>query len=425
MIKKMLLIFVMAAVPFAVSATEPAMAVPVYDLDQCIAIALERHPHIKASAGATRASESKVGQAKANYWPQLNVSAGYQRIGPASPPGASQDPYDQYTSGVNLGATLFDFGKTSTRIEIQNLHVSASRADEDHIKAQVILNVKNAYYNLLQSERNWNVALDTMKQFQQHLDQANAFFRTGVKPKFDVTKAEVDFGNARLNVMKAENTVRIARTTLKDAMGIPESGDFTIVDNLAFEKIDLRLDDLLAKAFAARPDLLALSAKTKAAESSIALARKGYYPTLSAGAGYGYSGNEFPLGRGWNAGATLNFPLFSGFATQYEVEEARANLDVIRANEESLRRQIRLDVEQAYLNVQDTAEQISMAELTVLQAKENFDLASGRYSAGVGNPIEVADATITLNNARANLNTSLYNYKMAQASLEKSIGVTP
>lgn len=84
-----------------------------------------------------------------------------------------------------------------------------------------------------------------------------------------------------------------------------------------------------------------------------------------------------------------------------------------------------MDVEQAYLDVRDTAEQIVMAEKTVLQAQENYDLASGRYRTGVGNPIEVADATISLNNARANLNTALYNYKIARAILEKSIGANP
>ncbi|MFZ3105396.1 MAG: TolC family protein, partial [Smithella sp.] len=102
-----------------------------------------------------------------------------------------------------------------------------------------------------------------------------------------------------------------------------------------------------------------------------------------------------------------------------------ANLEVLKANEDSIRQAIILDVKQSYLNLQDTAQQISMAEMTVLQAKENYDLASGRYRAGVGSPIEVADATITLNNVRASLNTALYNYKMAQAALEKSIGVKP
>ena len=84
-----------------------------------------------------------------------------------------------------------------------------------------------------------------------------------------------------------------------------------------------------------------------------------------------------------------------------------------------------MDVQQAYLNVQDTAEQIAMAEMTVVQAQENYDLASGRYRSGVGSPIEVADATIMLNNARAGLNTALCNYRIAQAVLEKSIGAKP
>ena len=290
---------------------------------------------------------------------------------------------------------------------------------------QIVLNVKNAYYNLLQTERNRDVAVDTMKQFQQHLDQANAFFRIGTKPKFDVTKAEVDLGNARLNVLKAENAVRVARITLKDVMGIPENADFAIVDNLAFQKSDLQLNDVLNTAYSNRPDLRSVIAKREAAENSIDLAQKGYYPTLSGSAGYGYSGTDFPLGNGWNAGATLNFPLFTGLSTKYQVDEAKANLEILKANEDSIRQAIILDVQQAYLNVQDTAEQISMAEMTVLQAKENYDLASGRYRTGVGNPIEVADATITLNNARANFNTALYNYKIAQAALEKSIGAKP
>ena len=185
------------------------------------------------------------------------------------------------------------------------MNVNASQADYDDVMTQIVLNVKNAYYNLLQTQRNREVAVDTTKQFQQHLDQANAFFHIGTKPKFDVTKAEVDLGNARLNVLKAENAVRSARITLKDAMGIPENADFAIVDNLAFQKSDLQLNDVLNTAYSNRPDLRSVIAKRQATEKSIDLAKKGYYPTLSGSAGYGYSGTDFPLGRGWNAGATL------------------------------------------------------------------------------------------------------------------------
>lgn len=401
-------------------------ATSTYNLEQCVAIALEKQPGLRASAGAVKVNESRVGQAKANYYPQVNLSTSYQRIGPATPPGTvSQNSYNSYATDVSVGMTLFDFGKTATQVKIQDLNVNASQADYQDAAAQVILNVKNAYYNLLQNQRNRDVAADTMKQFQQHLDQANAFFRIGTKPKFDVTKAEVDLGNAKLNVLKAENAVRVSKITLKDTMGISESGDFEIVDNLAFQKSSLQLNEVLNAAFANRPDLRSIIAKRQAAESSIDLAKKGYYPTLSGSAGYGFSGNDYPLGSGWNAGAALSVPLFSGLSTKYQVDEARANLDILKANEDSVRQAIQLDVQQAYLNVQDAAEQISVAELTVLQAKENYDLAEGRYRTGVGNPIEVADGIITLNNARAGLNTALYNYKTAQAALDKAIGAKP
>ena len=223
--KKIILITILIlCFPIVARALEPAPGIAAYNLEQCIAIALEKHPSLKASAGAIKVYESKVGQAKANYYPQINLSTSYQRVGPNSQsgsiPGSSSDPYDEYSTGINLGMTLFDFGKTATQVKIQDLNVNASLADYENVKAQTVLNVKNAYYNLLQNQRNREVAVDTMKQFQEHLDQANAFFRIGTKPKFDVTKAEVDFGNARLNVLKAENAVRAAMITLKDVMGI-------------------------------------------------------------------------------------------------------------------------------------------------------------------------------------------------------------
>jgi outer membrane protein TolC len=424
--KKIILIIIfMFMSSITARAADPSANTSIYNLEQCIAIALEKHPSINASAGAVKVNESKVGQAKANYYPQINLSTSYQRIGPASSYNGSNDPYNQYSASVDLGMTLFDFGKTSTQVKIQDLNVNASRADYEDVRIKVVLNVKNAYYNLLQNQRNLEVAMDTAKQYQQHLEQANAFFRIGTKPKFDVTKAEVDFGNARLNVLKAENAVSIARITLKDVMGIPENADFAIVDNLAFQKRDLQLNDILNTAYSNRPDLHSVIAKREAAERSINLAQKGYYPVLSGSAGYGYSGTEFPVDSGWNAGASLSFPLFNGQSTKYQVDEARANVEVLKANEDSIRQQIRLDVQQAYLNIQDMAQQISMSEMTVLQAKENYDLASGRYRTGVGNPIEVADSIITLNNARANLNTALYNLKTAQAALDKATGAKP
>ena len=216
----------------------------------------------------------------------------------------------------------------------------------------------------------------------------------GTKPKIDVTKAEVDLSQARLNLLKADNALRIARISLNNAMGVPDAPVYEVKDSTAYQDYPIDLATALKRGYDARPDLVSATAKREAAERSIDLARTGYYPVLSGNAGYGWTGQDFPLDKQWTVGAALNFPLFSGFLTRSQVEEARANLDVAKANEENIRQGIRFEVEQAYYNLKDAREGIVLAEVTVEQAKENRELAQGRYAAGVGNSIEVADAVV-------------------------------
>jgi outer membrane protein len=129
------------------------------------------------------------------------------------------------------------------------------------------------------------------------------------------------------------------------------------------------------------------------------------------------------MDHNWNAGVLLTVPLFSGFLTVHQAAEAKSNFYILKANEESIRQQILLDVRQAYLNLQAAEASIATAELATHQAKENLDLANGRYAAGVGSPIEVSDAFATYVTAQANYTGALSNYKIAQATIEKAMGV--
>jgi len=390
------------------------------DLQRCIAIALSRHPGIQAAAGTLRAGDSRIGQARSGYYPQLNGSAGYSRTDPTST--SAGQVYDSYSSSVSLSQNLYDFGKTSTQVKIQELNRDSFRSDLDNVRTQVSFGVKQAYFGLLQAGRNRDVSREVVGQFQQHLDQARAFFGVGTKPKFDVTKAEVDLSNAKLNLIKAENAFRLGRVALNNAMGLPEAPDYEVADQLTFQRVEIDLDKTIRKAYDRRPDLKAIAVKKQSLEQGIELARKGYYPSVSGNAGYGWGGGSFPLDQGWNFGAQLNVPLFSGFSTKYQVAEAQANLEVLAANEASLRQTIFQDVKHAWLNLQEAADRGEAAELTVRQAAENLELANGRYASGVGSPIEVTDALVAASNAKTAQISALYDYKLAQSSLEKATG---
>jgi outer membrane protein len=432
------ILFLIFIMPFEGGAEEIIKKGEALNLERCVEIALKIHPNIVAAKNTINVNESRIGQSKANYYPQINWSSSYSRVSSASGRlgssfsstgttgssfGGTEESFDEYSTGFNLSQTIYDFGKTPTQVMIQNFNLDSSRSDLGNVTDQVIFNVKQTYYGVLQSKRNRDVSMEAVKQFQQHLEQAKGFYEVGTKPKFDVTKAEVDQSNAKLNLIKAENALRLAIVNLNNAMGIPESPEYILEDNLSFQKYNITFEDALAKAYKDRPDLQSIIAKKQASEETIELAKKGYYPLLTGSAAYNWSGEKFPLEHGWNVGASLSFPIFSGFLTKYQVEEANANLNVLRANEESLRQTVFLEVQQAYLNLKDAEERIPTAELTVKRAEENLEIANGRYAAGVGNPIEVTDAEVSLTTAKTAYIQALYDYKVARASLEKAMGI--
>jgi outer membrane protein len=437
------IVFVLSLMPLAAAAQEPVKAdelikqTDVLTLNKCIDIALQQQPTVTAAQYNIRASESRVGEAQSAYYPQISASGQYNRIKPlissssnsaslgATGSAVGNSSFDQYTATAALTQTIYDFGKTPTQVRIQKLNLDASRSDFDTTRALTILSVKQAYYGLLQTKRNVDVAKETVAQFTQHLDQAKGFYEVGTHPKFDVTKAQVDLSNAQLNMITAENAYRIARVTLNNTMGLPTAPEYSVEDSLAYTKKEMSLDHAVGTAFKNRPELLATNLRVKASEESIELARTGYFPVIAGNAAYNrQSTSDASLRQeGWNAGVVISLPIFSGFLTHHQVQESIANFNAAKANEDALKLSITLEVQQAFLNLLAAAERIPTAELGVQQATENLDIANGRYAAGVGNPIEVTDAQVSYTNSKTSYIQALYDYNVAAANLDKAMGV--
>ncbi|MCL5024078.1 MAG: TolC family protein [Nitrospirae bacterium] len=432
------IVVMMSFFPLHAHAEEMIRKGELLNLQRALEIALMKNPGIVAARSTTSVNESKIGQAKSNYYPQVNWTSGYSRISSVSgrsftgsqggtfgtgSSASTSGSFDEYTASAALSQNIYDFGRTSTQVAISRLNFDSSRLDFENVTEQVILTVKQAYYGAVQAKYNKIVAEDTVKQTQQHLEQAKGFYEVGTHPKFDVIKAEVDVSTAKLNLIKAGNDLRIAFVNLNNAMGVPEAPEYTLAENISFAKYEITFEEALSKAYENRPDLKSLAAKRQAAVVSIDAAKTEYYPFLTGNASYNWAGGRLDqLDSGWNVGAVVSFPIFSGFLTKYQVDEAKANLNLQKANEESLRQTVFLEVQQAYLTLRAAEEAIPTAKLGVEQAQENLDIANGRYAAGVGNPIEVTDAEVSLANARTAYIQALYADKVAQANLEKAMG---
>ena len=401
-------------------------------LEQCMALALKYHPSLQASESTVDASKARVEQALAAYYPQVNLTGSYNAstnnfvafAGSVVSPRYNWTFFDIYSTGLSLNQNIYDFGRTSNSVKINRENARANEEDLNTTKQTVVLNVKQSYYGVLQTLAIIKVAEDTVNQSKQYLDQARGFYEAGTRPKIDVTKAEVVLANADLAVIRAKNNYLVARVTLNNAMGLREELKFAIDESIDLKPKTIRLEQILESAYAKRPEILQLQAKEQSQEATIKLAQSSYYPTLSGVANYLYRGTDTSR-MYWDLsfGAVLTVPIFSGFSSPNQVAEARANLRNLEAQQESLRQNIRLEAEQAYLSHNEAVERITVTEKALGQAKENYDLAAGRYQVGVGSPLEITDAEVVLANARANHIQALYDLKVSEARIEKAMGL--
>jgi TolC family type I secretion outer membrane protein len=405
-------------------------------LKDCIDTALRNQPTIRAAQENVRAGQGRETQAASPYFPQITASTGYSESHAPLGGAFGDSTTKSYTTSLSMNQTLYDFGKTGNSYDAAKSGTLSLERDAERISQEVVLNVKQSYYALLAAKKLVEVARKTVEQTESHLKQAEAFFRTGSKPRYDVTRSEVEVNNAKLGLINAKNGVRIRTIALNNAMGIDPGKATEIVEELPSVPVLPSLDQAQIDALQNRPDRKRMEADIEAARSRVRAERSYYLPTLSANAAYNWANGSTEMGpflgtmfkgdvqNSWNAGIMLTLPLFQGGLTKGRVGEARANLLALEAQRDAMKQSILLEVNQAFADLESAAARVEVMEKTLEKARENLDIAQGRYKAGVGPYIEVTDAQLSSVNSETDHIKALYDYHLAIAQLLKAMGTT-
>jgi len=410
-------------------------------LQECIETALKNQPSMLAARANIDAGRGRQTQAASPYYPQVSASTGYSESRQLGGMFGGDSTTKGYTTTLQVNQLIYDFGKTGNAYDAAQWGTRSSEQDAERISQEVVLNVKQAFFALLQADKIVEVAQKTVEQTESHLKQAQAFFHAGSKPRFDVTRAEVDVNNARLNLINAKNSVRIRTIALNNAMGVHPGQPTQIIDALPPIPPLPTLEQAQADALKSRPEFNKAEADIEAARARVKAEESNYLPTVSASGAYnwangttetnfggqslpGFSGQSIQsdLQNSWNAGITLTVPLFQGGLTRGRVSEARANLLALEAQRSTIRQSILLELNQAFADIEGATARVEVMESTVKKAQESLELAQGRYEAGFGPYIEVTDAQLAAVNAQTDHIQALYDYQLAVARLLKAMG---
>ena len=212
-------------------------------LDKCIELALGNNPQINAAFQDILASDSRIKQVWANYFPQLNWQTGYTRIRQLQLSDVFREnlTYNYYILGqITLQQMLYDFGVTQNQATIRKLDYEAYKASFEGVVNDIIYQTKDAYFGLLLAIENKRVAEDNVNKYELFYNQAKAFYKIGMNPKVDVTIAQSNLSNAKLQLIQADNSVNLAIAKLNNVMGVPFIDKYDIQERLEYIPVDMK-----------------------------------------------------------------------------------------------------------------------------------------------------------------------------------------
>jgi outer membrane protein TolC len=407
---------------------------PEMTLGRLIAIAVDNQPTILASQAARSGAQARLGIAQSDYFPAINMTYGYNRATSNIAQGVSAatgNPTVRRVSGrsvnnnnftASLSQNVFDSFRREGRVLAARESLEAADLDLSTTRQNVILSVQQTYYNYLLALRLVLVNQEAVQRNIQNLNRARGFFEVGTRPKIDVTRAQVDLANTEVELVRARNQAATTLASLNNAIGVPDHPPYRLKEELEIPPIMATLEDSSRTAMQNRTELRAAQARIRSADASLSVAKRDFLPSLGATANWRYSGQDYPLAPNWLAGVTLtvpilNPPLFS------QLEEVAAELASAQASEEIIRQNIILEIQQNYATLESAREGIQATNVLVQEARENLELAQGRYQVGVGPLIDVTDAQLALTQAESQNIEAIVVFKLAEAQLRKAMGL--
>jgi TolC family type I secretion outer membrane protein len=392
-------------------------------LDGYIDLALENNPRTKISAAQVRSGKASYQSARSSQLPHIALKAGAGRSQSLDSIGPAGDPRDQVSIGISGSQLVFDFGKTGAKTRQAWFNLSAAKESDRAVLQEVVLTAKTAYFNHLLAQEVLAVAKESLKQSQQHLDDAQTQFEIGKQAKYAVVKAEVDVANAKVRLISAENSIKAAKVKMETAAGTELPADVRLLDGLEAQETSITLEEAIAQADSRRPDLCEARAKREAAQCLVRSARASFWPSIDASAGYSFQKLlPYDWRSGWNAGLSLTQPLYQGGAIWAGVQQARASLDQTEAVLDQAEQNARAEVAQTIIEKQDAQERIDAAVKYIEQAELGLSMSQERFRAGSATFIEVTDAEVALVNARITHAQALFDYRVAHAKLLVATG---
>jgi len=413
-----------------------------FTLNDCLEFALKNSPELRlAQADANIASaERKIVEAK--RYPQLNLlsewfhysySSGPQEIEiiPALPvpPEARIRLYrmgsDNTQVGLNLGKTIFDGGMLRARIAYASNKEKEKTFSLQSIQLEIVYKVKEAFYNVAKAKALLKVAEKFKQNGKKNYDMIETLYQQGIVPQTDIENYKTNLNEAELKLLTAKNSLQQALNSLKLIMGMDLSTPLDILVPEVTSILPLELtteEECIKRAFENRPKIKEAEVSIKQAELGIKLAEAVKFPQISANTGYVVHSKDSGGLEKFYFRLNFSLPLFDGGESKAQIQKSKSLLETAKIQLDRLKTQISMEVITSFREVKLKQDSFFLYKEKLALAKENLKIKQEKYKNGLSDIKDLEDAELALAQAETEFNNSFYDYQIAIAKLEESIG---
>ncbi|MBN1269348.1 MAG: TolC family protein [Kiritimatiellae bacterium] len=410
------------------AAEEPA--VPAYTLEQCIRIGLERSTPLANARRDEQIAGARVMQVRAQAVPNLSANGSYTRMDEGQPPQEPLGPEgreDMYRASLDASQLLYSGGSVRAALGAAHSYRRQAAQEVERQAAVLVRDITKSFYDVLFAAAAVGVAAEAVRQLEDFEAQSRLKYEHQTISEFDWLSAQVKLANERPKLILARNRLALARSAFRDLIYL-EDNDFELQGELAYRPVETDLDALYGAGLAGRPELRQAEARIQTLDAAVRAARGGYLPQVRAVAAYEGDNPDPAVPSqdewewGWYAGLTASWSLFDGGLTRGTVLENALERAKARAELEDLKRNIQLEVKNAYLTLGHAREVVLGTQDSVSLAEKALEIARVRYEKGLSTYLEFSDSNLALSSARLIHNEALASYLKALADLRYACG---
>ena len=333
--------------------------------------------------------------------------------------------------GIEVTQPIFQGFRLLSTYQKAALQADSDKASLRKAELDMTEQVQTAFLEYLKAGENTRSMRDSLTRLREQLRIAQAYFEVGLSPRLDVLQAEVDVSEAERLLIEAENTQATTLARLNTLLGFDATAVNTYTGTLKEVGFRYTLEQCLELAYRQRPDLYVAQKAVEIARKSQKEVQSDYYPQIEGYYSMTQSGNTPGMQRSgengshvtnWEVGAQATWNVFEWGTTYYADKQAGWQVTKMRYEQENLKLEVGYDIKSKYLAVQEARKRIAVAQNSVAQATEAYNVALARYHEHVGTNFDVLDASANLTSAQSSLTGAKADYLTALSQIYVAMG---